>query len=384
MQNLKYFFQIIISTSVISLLAIISTPINGVIASDKSSMHLATEIKDNSSLKEPDKSSFIKVTQQQNATLVQYSIISNESRVDGKPQTQESELYIWVVKPTGKVEFRKVDLKAWGKIEKNSFFNLFRKNRRALGAISAGTKGIKLESNLKENNSLADLQKLHQVLIEPIADLLPQKPEERVIFIPQGELFTVPFAALKDTNGKYLIEKYTISIAPSIQVLDLLYQRKIKRNGEQPFVPKDITADELLIVGNPTAPKTPLKAGEEVCKSQPLPGTEKEAKAIAQIFKAPALIGDAATETTIVQKMPQAKIIHLAANAFPNDCHKGNSPDAIALASSDRDDGWLRTEEIQNLSLKADLVVLTGCDTAIALYKSLDFQIIGKCYSGYC
>ncbi|WP_337907163.1 CHAT domain-containing protein [Iningainema tapete] len=63
--------------------------------------------------------------------------------------------------------------------------------------------------------------------------------------------------------------------------------------------------------------------------------------------------------------MEHAKIIHLAANAFPNNCQKGDSPDAIALASSDRDDGWLRTEEIQNMKLKADLVVLTGCDTAL-------------------
>ncbi|AFZ01265.1 CHAT domain-containing protein [Calothrix sp. PCC 6303] len=367
MPNSKYLLKIVISAITISITAITSSPINHAIASEKSANQLETIAgnKDNSPVQQPNKSSLVKTAKQLNATLVQYSIISNESIVDGKPQTQESELYIWVVKPTGEVEFRKVDLKAWGKIEKSSFLSLFRRERRRLSARSAGTKGAKFEANPKENNSLPDLQKLHQVLIEPIANLLPQKPDEKVIFIPQGELFTVPFAALKDANGKYLIEKYTISTAPSIQALDLLYQRKIKRQGEQPFVAKNITADELLIVGNPTAPKTPLKPGGEACKSQPLPGTEKEAKEIAQIFKAPALIGDAATETVIVEKMPQAKIIHLAANAFSNDCQKGNSPDAIALATSERDDGWLRTEEIQDMKLKADLVVLTGCDTAL-------------------
>jgi CHAT domain-containing protein len=363
----KYLLKIVISTITISIVAITSTPINYAIASDKLPNQLETTVgnKDDSPIQQPNKSSLVKTAKQLNATLVQYSIISNESIVDGKPQTQESELYIWVVKPTGEVEFRKVDLKTWGKIEKNSFLNLFRRERRRHSIRSAGTKGIQLESKPKKNNSLPDLQKLHQVLIEPIADFLPQKPDEKVIFIPQGELFTVPFAALQDANGKYLIEKYTISTAPSIQALDLLYQRKIKRKGEQPFVPKNITADELLIVGNPTAPKTPLKPGGEICKSQPLPGTEKEANAIAQIFKAQALIGDASTETVIVEKMPQAQIIHLAANAFSNDCQEENSPDAIALATSDRDDGWLRTEEIQNMNLKADLVVLTGCDTAL-------------------
>ncbi|GAA6623539.1 CHAT domain-containing protein [Scytonema sp. NUACC26] len=367
MLNPKYLLKIIISTITISLVAINSTSINHAIASEKSQnqLEMTAENKDNSPAQQPNKSSLVKVAQQQNATLVQYSIIAHESIVDGKPQTQESELYIWVIKPNAEVEFRKVDLKAWEKIEKISFLNLLRRNRRAFSARSTDIKGAKVEPEPKENNLSPDLQKLHQILIKPIADFIPQKPEEKVIFIPQGEFLTVPFTALKDTNGKYLIEKHTISTAPSIQVLDLLYQRKIKRKGEQAFVPKNITGDELLIVGNPTAPKTPLKAGEEICKSPPLPGTEKEAKAIAQIFKAQALIGDAATETAIAQKMPQAKIIHLAANAFPDNCQKENSPDAIALASSDRDDGWLRTEEIQNMKLKADLVVLTGCDTAL-------------------
>jgi hypothetical protein len=33
---------------------------------------------------------------------------------------------------------------------------------------------------------------------------------DRVIFIPHQELFLVPFAALQDESGKYLIEKHTI------------------------------------------------------------------------------------------------------------------------------------------------------------------------------
>ncbi len=305
------------------------------------------------------------VAKQQNATIVQYSIITDESTVDGKTEAQEPELYIWVIKPTGNIQFRQVDLKAWEKIEKDSFSNLLRRHRQTIEARSKGIKIPKSESEPKEKTSLPDLRKLHQVLIKPIADLLPQKPDDAIIFIPQGELFSVPFAALQDEEGKYLIEKHTISTVPSVQVLDLLYQRKNKNKGEQSFIPTNITGDELLIVGNPTAPKTPFKTGEEICKVPPLPGAEKEAKNIAEIFKTQALTGDAATETAIIEKMPQAKIIHLATYTFPNNCHKEDSPGVIALASSELDDGWLRTEEIQNLNLKADLVVLTGCDTAL-------------------
>lgn len=117
MPNPKYLLKMIISTITISIIAITSTPINHAIASDKSANKSETTAsnKDDSPVQQPNKSSLVKTAKQLNATLVQYSIISNESIVDGKPQTQESELYIWVVKPSGEVEFRKVDLKAWEK-----------------------------------------------------------------------------------------------------------------------------------------------------------------------------------------------------------------------------------------------------------------------------
>ncbi|MFM6397740.1 MAG: hypothetical protein ACKPFF_13780, partial [Planktothrix sp.] len=51
------------------------------------------------------------IARQQNATIVQYSWIFDDFSQDGKQQYRESELYIWVIKPTGEVEFRQADLK---------------------------------------------------------------------------------------------------------------------------------------------------------------------------------------------------------------------------------------------------------------------------------
>ncbi len=60
------------------------------------------------------------------------------------------------------------------------------------------------------------LQQLHQILIELIADLLPNNQAAHIIFIPQDALFYVPFPALQDSTGKYLITQHTILTAPSI------------------------------------------------------------------------------------------------------------------------------------------------------------------------
>ena len=293
------------------------------------------------------------VAKQQNATIVQYSIINDEFVIAGQKQTQESELLIWVIKPTGEIALRQVNLKPLWQKENTSLSDLVAGIRGIMGTQHRNNKKIKVFPGEKDI-SKKDLQKLHEILIQPIADLLPNQPDKHIIFIPQGDLFFVPFAALQDKKGQYLIGKHTIATAPSIQVLDLLYQRKQQNQG---------LVKEVLIVGNPIMPAKPFPGWEKPQEQHPLPGAEQEAKQIAEIFNTKALTGNAATETTIVQKMSQAKIIHLATIALPN--NEQGLDSALALAPSGKDDGWLTSEEIQNLNLKAELVVLSGNDTAI-------------------
>jgi len=337
------------------------------------------------------------VAKQQNVTLVEYSIITDEFNVEGKQEAKESELYIWVIKPTGEITFRKVDLKPLRQKEKISLTDLITKTRRSIGANSpnfskdlknlspnlsparrealnsppslvgkgvgglgfpnnvGGTKGmIKVEPTSKPNSN-ENLKKLHQLLIQPIADVLPTQPDEKITFIPQGSLFLVPFAALLDASGKYLIEKHTISTAPSIQVLDLLYQRQQQIKG---------VAKDVLIVGNPTMPSIQPKPGEKPQQLNQLPGAEKEANEIARLFNTKALTGNVATETTIKQRMSQARIIHFATYGILE--FEGMSiPGELAFAPSSQDDGWLKSEEVINLNLNAELVVLSANDTAL-------------------
>ena len=89
------------------------------------------------------------------------------------------------------------------------------------------------------------LQQLHTILIDPIADLLPTDPDADVIFMPQDALFGVPFPALQDANGRYLIEKHTILTSPSIQVLSQTAKQN-QRLANQPKNP-----NKALIICNP-------------------------------------------------------------------------------------------------------------------------------------
>ncbi|WP_313941293.1 MULTISPECIES: CHAT domain-containing protein [Calothrix] len=211
------------------------------------------------------------------------------------------------------------------------------------------------ESSYKPNPSLAKqrFQKLHEILINPIADLLPKNPDERVTFIPQSSLFLVPFTALQDEQGKYLIEKHTILTAPAIQVLDLTRQQRQRVSGNQ-----------ALVMGNPTMPSVAPKIGETPQQLTPLPGAEKEAKDIAQLLNTKAIIGKDATKAAFIQKLPQARFIHLATHGLLDDFKGLGVPGAVALAPDGKDNGLLTANEILDLKINAELVVLSACDTA--------------------
>ncbi len=297
-------------------------------------------------IKAPKIEDIRKVAKEQNATLVQYSIIA-------------SELYIWVIKPTGEITFRKSDLKPLWEKENTTLDELVSNTRQSIGVRSRAAGGLisSYDPNAAASNNR--FKQLHSLLIKPIADLLPKSPDDRVIFVPQQSLFLVPFPALQDESGKYLVEKHTILTAPSIQVLDLT--RKQRKRISQ--IHQKSAKQDILIVGNPTMPSVSAEIGAPPKQLPSLPGAETEAKEIAKLFNTKALIGKEATEIAVKKRLSDAKIIHLATHGLLDDFKDGSVPGAIALAPDNKENGLLTANEIFDLQINADLVVLSACDT---------------------
>ncbi|WP_235006950.1 CHAT domain-containing protein, partial [Calothrix rhizosoleniae] len=280
------------------------------------------------------------VANKEKATLVEYFVTLNE-------------IYIWVISPQGKIKFRSVSLPK--DISIQQLVKITReKQLNVRGRNSNNPPG-------KKDSSTNRLKQLHQLLIKPIADLLPKDEQQKVIFIPHQELFLVPFVALQDEKDKYLIEKHTILTAPSIQALSLNPQNK----QTAPILPR---GKDVLIVGNPTMPKT--KVGKKLEPLKQLDGAEEEAKIIAKMLGTKAIIGSQATEPAIVKKMSSAKLIHFATHGLLDGINAIGSPGAITFTPFGKDDGFLTTSEIMEKfglsseqKLQADLVVLSACDT---------------------
>ncbi|MGK7879611.1 MAG: CHAT domain-containing protein, partial [Crocosphaera sp.] len=344
------------------------------------------------------------IAKEQNATLIKYFIPKSVDFFYGTiPQDYEPKVYIWVVKPTGEVHFANVNLNQKQSV---SAANLpiipililiigtgltvyFLRNRKpyliaglTLTAIATATtlfipqnnpvatnlnynidgsiadlsnntfatvrgrNSQEVTENLKEGTCHKDddcLQQLHKILIDPIAQHLPTNPEEEIVIIPDGELFKVPFAALKNNNNQYLIENHTLRVAPSIQLLKFTAQQQAKQT------PK--TSKTALIVGNPEMPR-----GNNNQRLAPLPGTEQEAYAIAELLDITPLIGERATEWRVKRYIEDADIIHFATHGDPT---------SLVFASSRSNDGFLLDGEIYGLDLQANLVVLSACETGL-------------------
>jgi len=304
------------------------------------------------SVKPPNFSDIQKVAKTQNATLVEYSVIADQFK-------QNSTLLIWVIKPDGNVQFRSVDLT---NLKTDNLVPMLSTEELPptppLNKLIRGTR-VSLESGISgliaNDVTNKQLNKLYQLLIEPIADLLPKNPQDRIIFIPHQDLLLVPFPALVDQQGNYLIQNHTILTSPSIQLLQLTaeQQKQQPRNGVK----------TALVVGNPKMPKVALLPGEEPKLLQPLPASEKEAIAIAKILQTEPLLGEIATESKVIQLIENARYIHLATHGILSDLTESGIPGAIALSPSGSDDGLLTSEEILQLNLTADLVVLSACNT---------------------
>lgn len=272
------------------------------------------------------------IAQQQNLTIVSYSLIKGNGIGGNQPLLGSSELYVWVITPNGKINFQKLDLARWEYEQGQSLLAVIARLQELFSKPNTRTPNPRPPLSAEQLDDIPDeLKSLYSLLIQPIEDFLPKDPQAKVVFVPHDALALVPFAALREQSGKYLIEKHTISYAPSIQVLE--YTEKLRR------LPK---GREILVVGNPTGDLTQA---------------EQEAKDIAKLQKTKAILGKEATRQTILAKISDAQIIHLATHGTLDPENGLNS--AIALV-----DGKITAADILQLNLKANLVVLSACSTA--------------------
>lgn len=205
-------------------------------------------------------------------------------------------------------------------------------------------------------------QRLYDLLLKPAESQLQGK--RALCITPDGPLWDAPFQATQARAGRYLLEDYAIHYAPSLSVLAKLARRE-DSGQKRSHVPS------LLAFGNPLAGAEAVARLQEVNRGGsfvPLPEAEVEVKALAQIFdpaRSKVFIGARADEKTFKSLASTYNVLHFATHGVLDDRHPLYSYLLLSKPTGDvSDDGFLEAREIMDLNLRAELVVLSACETA--------------------
>ncbi|MFP4379674.1 MAG: CHAT domain-containing protein [Candidatus Sumerlaeia bacterium] len=194
---------------------------------------------------------------------------------------------------------------------------------------------------------------LHRRLVDPIESLIADR--DQLGIVPHRFLHYLSFASLSSDYGQ-LIDRHALFYLPSASVFRYTHSRR--RDTDGPASPSDM---RVLAIGNPDLQNPLLE----------LPFAEKEAERLVWQFpRVDILTGDRATEASVRESIAQYDVIHIASHGEFDSANPLFS--SILLASGDEADGALTVREVFALSINADLVTLSACQTGLAKVNNGD------------
>jgi CHAT domain-containing protein len=264
-------------------------------------------------------------------------------------------------------------------------------------------------------------RKLHGLVFAPLEKEFGEA--RRVFLSPDGALNLLPFEILRDPEGKYLIEKYTLNYLAAGR--DLVGFSEKNPDARKPLLLGDPDFDldskkkgqalDRLGVRSDTSIPSARSSEQGTLRFGRLPGTRKEVSAIGELLgkgKSEVFLGESALKE-VLQTRRAPRILHLATHGFflrdqelsamrqfrgvggtdsflsmdqtvaspPGPRVSIENPllrSGIALAGANRSgssgqgsDGIMTADEVLGLRLRGtELVVLSACETGLGEVKT--------------
>ena len=223
------------------------------------------------------------------------------------------------------------------------------------------------------------MRALSRLILAPVAASLKKK---RLVVVAEGALQYIPFSALPEGSGDALIARHEVSGLPSASTLSVLRRDASGRET----APKQVVVfgDPVFEANDPrvggSAPNQLRREPNLLERSaseigighfERLWSSRLEAESIvalagrAQVRKA--VDFEASRQAATSVELGDYRIVHIATHALLNNQHPELS--GLVFSLVDRAghplDGFLRSYEVYNLRLRAELVVLSACQTAL-------------------
>ncbi|MCB0554903.1 MAG: CHAT domain-containing protein [Phaeodactylibacter sp.] len=212
-------------------------------------------------------------------------------------------------------------------------------------------------------------QKLYGKLIAPVAGQLP----ERLVIVPDGILGHLPFEALlteapeniyQPKDFPYLLHQKQVSYSYSATLLREMKQKKHRRLPTRevlamaPYAETDTILTSHLDYSDWLASVRGDILG-------PLPGTRLELDSLKGIFQTDAFYGQDATEQRFAERAGDYRILHLSTHGKADSRVGDYSYLAFAPLPDSLENELLYVRDLYNLSLNAELVTLSACETGV-------------------
>lgn len=205
----------------------------------------------------------------------------------------------------------------------------------------------------------ASAVKLYDLLLKPAHDQLRGKTD--LVIAPDSNLWDLPFQALVNGAGRFMIEDASISYAPSLTVLREMTRRRLDQTATR-------EPPTLLALGNPVMDGTVKRAHLTLRNASldPLPEAGEEVRALGRLYGASRsriYVGAEAREDRVKIEAGRASILHFTTHGTLNNASPMYSYLTLT-GGGPNEDGLLEAWELMQLDLKAELAVLSACETA--------------------
>jgi CHAT domain-containing protein len=207
---------------------------------------------------------------------------------------------------------------------------------------------------------------LYAELFAPAIDFIKGK---EIIIIPDDELYLLNFELLiAPSEGeadavvpRYLIHNYTISYILSASTA-LQFERLGRDSGQGTLALAPGFSDQMKSEYQASVKDT-LHLDQTYLRLIKQPFAVSTAQGLGKVLSATVLTGSEANEKRFKTEAEQYGLIHLGTHTEVNDVSPLFSKLFLSKSDSIDEDGYLHAYEIYDMELKAELAVLTACET---------------------
>jgi CHAT domain-containing protein/tetratricopeptide (TPR) repeat protein len=288
------------------------------------------------------------------------------AKIQGRLNPEQAILDYWVTEETLHIFYLDANILEW--------------KQKPLTAKDLGVKIKKIRDALSNYQAIKDSyvenkKDLEQLSLEFYTLLLADfeqnlKSKKHLIVIPDQELFHIPFEVfLKEKESgtySYLLEEHRFSYEYGVNfLLEERGDNTDRRLAQIIAFAAEYTGDTMSLRSN----RLPLYQRQRAVL-QALPAVKTEVEGLERMLDGRFLYGIEASESNFKQMAGDYAVIHLAMHGLLNESKPLLSALAFTEDGDSLENNFLQAYEIAQMDLKAELVVLSACETAYGQFET--------------